>query len=223
MTTLSEIAKIHPTDKDFTHNYYTQVYEQFFSPIRESARKVMEIGIGGFWGEMNWVHGNSLKVFRDYFQNAQIVGLDIQRYEIADLGPRVTVDWLDQSKKDLVTEYARKSTDYDLILDDGSHNTHDQQITFAQFMHSVKVGGIYVIEDLHSSIEVHNPEKVRIWGWGDPTKTTTLDMLQNFQNTGKIQSDYITEDEAVALETIIESVEIFHVGPTSITSIIRRK
>jgi hypothetical protein len=104
MKTLSEIAKVHPTDKDFTHNYYSTVYEKFFAPMRETARKVLEIGIGGFWGEVNWVHGNSLKVFRDYFENANILGLDIQRYEIADLGPRVTVDWLDQSNKELVSD-----------------------------------------------------------------------------------------------------------------------
>ena len=188
--TLSEIAKKYPTDKDFTHNYYNAVYESVFSPIKQNVTKLVEVGIGGFWGEVGWVHGNSLKVFRDYFENATIIGLDIQNFDIQDLGERVIVDWIDQSKKELLVDYANKLTDCDIILDDGSHNTRDQQITFAQFMKCLKPNGIYVIEDLHSSIEVHNPEKVRIWGWGDPTKTTALDMLENFQKTGKIVSDY---------------------------------
>ncbi len=223
MNTLSEIAKKYPTDKDFTHNYYNMVYEKFFSPLKSTTTKVLEVGIGGFWGEVGWVHGNSLKVFRDYFENAEIVGVDIQNYDIADLGDRVRVKWLDQSKKDLLQQFAREEGVFDIILDDGSHNTHDQQITFATLMSQVKSGGIYVIEDLHSSIEVHDPDKVRIWGWGDPTKTTALDMLEKFQATGKIESDYITTEEAKLLEDIISSVEIFQVGPTSITSIIRRK
>lgn len=223
MSTLSELAKIYPTDKDFTHNYYNRVYEEVFSPIRSSVKKVLEVGIGGFWGEVGWVHGNSLKVFRDYFENATIVGLDIQRYEIADLGPRVQVDWIDQSNKELVTEYAAQVVDFDIILDDGSHNTYDQQITFAQLMHSLKSGGIYVLEDLHTSLEVHMPEKVAVWGWGDPTKTTTLDMLKNFQTTGKVVSDYITAEESAALEEMIASVEIFYLGETTITSVIRKK
>jgi ubiquinone/menaquinone biosynthesis C-methylase UbiE len=220
---LTDIAKKYPTDKDFTHNYYNTVYETVFSPVRQSATKLVEVGIGGFWGEVGWVHGNSLKVFRDYFENATIIGLDIQRYDIQELGDRVIVDWIDQSNKDLLISYADKLMNSDIILDDGSHNTRDQQITFAQFMRCLKDKGIYVIEDLHSSIEVHNPEKVRIWGWGDPTKTTTLDMLEHFQNTGKIVSDYITAEEAAELESLIDSVEIFKITETSITSVIRRK
>lgn len=221
--TLSDIAKKYPTDKDFTHNYYNAVYEQVFSPVRTQVQKLVEVGIGGFWGEVGWVHGNSLKVFRDYFENATIIGLDIQNYDIQDLGDRVIVDWIDQSKKELLVSYSEKIMGADIILDDGSHNTRDQQITFAQFMRCLKEKGIFVIEDLHSSIEVHNPEKVRIWGWGDPTKTTTLDMLETFQKTGKIVSDYITPEEATELESLIDSVEIFRVAETSITSVIRRK
>lgn len=202
--TLSDIAKKYPTDKDFTHNYYNAVYEQVFSPVRTQVQKLVEVGIGGFWGEVGWVHGNSLKVFRDYFENATIIGLDIQNYDIQDLGDRVIVDWIDQSKKELLVSYSEKIMGADIILDDGSHNTRDQQITFAQFMRCLKEKGIFVIEDLHSSIEVHNPEKVRIWGWGDPTKTTTLDMLETFQKTGKIVSDYITPEEATELESLID-------------------
>jgi len=32
MKTLSEIAQIYPTDKDFTHNYYNLVYENALNP-----------------------------------------------------------------------------------------------------------------------------------------------------------------------------------------------
>jgi hypothetical protein len=219
---LSDIAKKYPTDKDFTHNYYNGVYENYFSPLRESTKLLCEIGIGGFWGEVNWVHGNSLKVFRDYFPNAQILGLDIQNYEIDDLD-RIQLDWLDQSKKELVEQYANKLSEYDIILDDGSHNTHDQQITLAYFFKSLRSGGLYVLEDLHSSIEVKIPEKAQLWGWGDPTKTTALEMLEHFNKTGKIVSDYLTEEESLYLESTIKSVEIFHLAPTSITSVITKK
>lgn len=223
MATLSELAKIYPTDKDFTHNYYNAVYERYFSPVKESTKLLCEIGIGGFWEDVNWVHGNSLKVFRDYFTNASILGLDIQRYDIPELGDRVLTDWLDQSKLDLVKEYAAKLSEYDIILDDGSHNTRDQQITLAYFLRSLRNGGMYVLEDLHSSIEVNIPEKAAVWGWGEPGKTTPLDMLEKFMETGKINSDYLTEDECTYLEQNIASVEIFKLAPTSITSIIIKK
>jgi hypothetical protein len=219
---LSDIAKKYPTDKDFTHNYYNNVYEKYFSPLKESTKLLCEIGIGGFWADAGWVHGNSLKVFRDYFINAQILGLDITHYEIDDLD-RITLDWLDQSKKQLVEQYSNRLSNYDIILDDGSHNTYDQQITFAYFFRSLRSGGIYVLEDLHSSIEVKIPEKAQTWGWGDPTKTTALELLEKFNETGKIVSDYLTKEESAYLETNIKSIEIFYLAPTSITSIITKK
>jgi hypothetical protein len=220
--TLSQISKKFPTDKDFTHNYFDAVYEPHFSKIRENVKKFCEIGVGGFWGEVGWVPGNSLRVWEEYFPNANILGLDLNDYDLVSEN-RITVDYIDQSKKELVDEYAEKLYDYDIILDDGSHNIHDQQITFASFFKSLKKGGIFVIEDLHSSIEVKIPEKRTVWGWGDPTKITTLEMLESFKQTGKIISDYLSDEEKYYLEDNISSVEIFTNSPTSITSIIIKK
>jgi demethylmacrocin O-methyltransferase len=220
--TLSEIAKIYPTDKDFTHNYYNGVYEKYLSPIKDEVKLLCEIGIGGFWGDVGWVHGNSLKVFRDYFKNAEILGLDIAKFEITDL-ERITIDWIDQSKRELVEEYSKKLSNYDIILDDGSHNVYDQQITLAHFFKSLKSGGIYVLEDLHSSIEVNIPEKTAMWGWGVPGFITPLELLENFQKTGKIVTEHLTKEEEEYLQENIKSVEIFHLAPTSITSIIIKK
>jgi hypothetical protein len=227
MNTLSEISKKYPTDKDFTHNYYNAVYEKFLHPIRDDVKLLCEIGIGGFWKEANWLPGNSLKVWRDYFPNAQILGLDIQRHELTDLD-RITLDWLDQSKKDLVIEYSSKLKDYDVIIDDGSHNVYDQQITFAYFFNSLKSGGIYILEDLHSSIEVEIPEKANLWGWGKPGFVTPLEFLECYQSKGNLNVEsskpwQLTDEEKKYLQDNIASVEVFRVGPTSITSIITKK
>jgi demethylmacrocin O-methyltransferase len=223
MKTLSEIAKKYPTDKDFTHNYYNAVYEQYFSPIKDDVKLVCEVGIGGFWEAVGWLPGNSLKVWRDYFPNAEILGLDIVKHDnLIDLD-RITIDWLDQSKRDLVIEYSSKLNNYDIIIDDGSHNVYDQQITFAHFFKSLKSGGIYVLEDLHSSIEVNIPEKAQLWGWGIPGFITPLEILEHFEKTGEIISDNLDEEEKKYLQDNIASVKVFHNGPTSITSVIVKK
>lgn len=223
MSTLSEIAKKYPTDKDFTHNYYTAVYEQYLSPIKDEVKLVCEIGIGGFWEAAGWLPGNSLKVWRDYFPNAEILGLDIVRHDNINDLDRITIDWLDQSKRDLVIEYSSKLNNYDFIIDDGSHNVYDQQITFAHFFKSLKPGGIYVLEDLHSSIEVNIPEKANLWGWGIPGFITPLEILEHFEKTGEIISDNLDEEEKKYLQDNIASVKVFHNGPTSITSVIIKK
>lgn len=221
--TLSGISKLYPTDKDFTHNYYNRVYENYFSPIKSDVKKLCEIGIGGFWHDVNWIHGNSLKVWRDYFVNAEILGLDIQKYDISGDLNRIQIDWLDQSKKELVIEYSDKLIDYDIIVDDGSHNTYDQQITFAYFFKSLKSGGIYVLEDLHTNLEVKIPIKNNLWGWGNPDHTIPLDMLKEYQKNGKIISNVLTSEECDYLNNNIKSVEIFDENKESITSIIIKK
>ena len=228
MNTLSEISKKYPTDKDFTHNYYNSVYEKFLSPIRNEVKLVCEIGVGGFWKEVGWVPGNSLKVWRDYFPNAQVLGLDIVLHEDISGKDRIRLDWLDQSKRDLVIEYSNKLKDYDLIIDDGSHNVFDQQITFAHFFKSLKSGGIYILEDLHSSIEVEMPEKAQMWGWGEPGYITPLELLENYQNNRNLnvqttKPGHLTDEEKQYLLDNIASAEVFHVGPTSITSLIIKK
>jgi len=227
MNTLSEISKKYPTDKDFTHNYYNSVYEDVFKDIRENVKLLCEIGIGGFWKEVGWVPGNSLKVWRDYFPNAKVLGLDINLHEITD-SERISLEWLDQSKRDLVIEYSRKLENYDVIIDDGSHNVYDQQITLAYFFRSLKSGGIYVLEDLHSSEEVEIPEKAKMWGWGVPGYVTPLELLDQFENHNNfnvgISKPYsLTENELKYLEDNIKSVKVFRVGPTSITSVIVKK
>lgn len=227
MKTLSEISKKYPTDKDFTHNYYNSVYENLFSPIKDKVKLVCEIGIGGFWKEMNWVPGNSLKVWRDYFPNASILGLDIEKHKLED-SERICLDWLDQSKRDLVIEYSEKLKNYDIIIDDGSHNVYDQQITLAYFFKSLKSGGLYILEDLHSSIEVEIPEKANLWGWGKAGYVTPLELLDHYENFKNLKLENtkphsLSDYELKYLEENIDFVKVFRVGPTSITSVIVKK
>jgi hypothetical protein len=99
----------------------------------------------------------------------------------------------------------------------------DQQITLAKLFKMLKSDGIYILEDLHTSFEVVMPEKA--WcGWGDSSKTITLNMLESFKETGKIESDYMTQDEMDYLSENIKSVEIYKNRPDwSVTSVIIKK
>lgn len=227
-TTLSEIAKRYPTDKDFTHNFYNAVYNDVFEPIRQDVHSVCEIGIGGFSQDHGWVPGNSLRVWRDFFPHAEVQGFDI---EIPDEFPdseRITIEWFDQSKRDTVIKFADKVRGADIIVDDGSHNVYDQQLTFAHFFRVLKPGGIYVIEDLQSSFEVDEPDKAALWGWGIPGYVTPLELLDQFQQHGNYNVEShkpfsLTADELNYLTQRTESVQVHRIGPTSITSIIKKK
>jgi hypothetical protein len=137
------------TDKDFTHNYYDAVYEKFLSPIRYNVRSVCEIGIGGFYKEMNWLPGNSLKVWRDYFPNAQIIGGDIDK-DILFEEERIKTFYIDQTNLTSVQDFWNKVDldNFDLILDDGLHTTDAGIKLFTQSYEKLSPLGFYIIEDV---------------------------------------------------------------------------
>ena len=89
-TELCKLALQYKTDKvrDIRHNY-TPIYHELFHGIRQSAEVVVEIGIGHQGNDVknpsvshmshvqNYMIGASLYMWRDYFPNAQIIGIDI--------------------------------------------------------------------------------------------------------------------------------------------------
>lgn len=216
---LSDIVEYYDTDKHYEHNYLRLIYDDLFLPIREKVKTFVEVGVN---------HGGSILMWRDYFKNSKVLGLDNNLpFCEKNLGDknldRIELINVDQSNPEMLESFSNQYNEIDVILDDGSHRMYDQQITLAKLFKTLKSGGIYVLEDLHTSLEALMPEKD--WcGWGDPTKTITLDMLKNFISTGKIQSDYLTEDDITYLNENILSVEIYQNRPDwSITSVIIKK
>jgi hypothetical protein len=144
---LKNLAMKYGSDKH-NHNHtfngvsYPDVYESYFHPIREEKLNVLEIGV---------LNGSSLNMWKEYFPNSNIFGLDInpkcKMYEsdrvTIKIGSQDDIDFLSKEFKDVI---------FDIIIDDGSHvNTHIIK-TFNYLYHNkLKSGGIYSIEDLECS------------------------------------------------------------------------
>ena len=143
-------------DKSFFFGFhnYAKTYSQLFKPIRSVAKNVLEIGIGSTEnGQMShmldygYKTGNSLRFLRDYFYNANILGLDLFKVNIKDR--RIKTGQLDQSnEKDLKSFAKLYPFFFDVIIDDGSHESRDQYLTFKNFFSSLKNGGVYIVEDV---------------------------------------------------------------------------
>ena len=136
---LEVIADSHDTDKNSGAHDYTQLYSQYFDPIRYSARAIVEIGV--------W-RGESLRMWREYFPDALVFGIDIDSECVAHRGDRIGVYTGSQSDVDFllatITEIGRE---LDVVIDDGSHLATDYRVSFETLFPLVRSGGWYVIED----------------------------------------------------------------------------
>jgi hypothetical protein len=205
---LNNIGGHYGTDKQYLHNYYNRFYQTLLQPYQEKC-DILEIGV---------LDGASLRVWNEFFNEGLIHGIDINNHQ-SDL-ERVMMFNVDQSNEQSLYDFSSNGFMYDVIIDDGSHRMKDLQITAQILFENVKPGGYLVIEDLQTSIECRMPEKA-VFGWGDPEKTTCLDMLHSIIN-GNPTTDYKT-DRWESFINNIESIQISNDRDDSIYAIIKKK
>jgi len=159
MSTLCELAEKYGVDKcPKVFHSYTPKYERILKPTISDTNFVIEIGIGtyeimsGIVGK-HYKHGASLRMWRDYFPNAFIVGLDINPNVMIKDEERIHTLLLDQSSDEHLknfVDYFLDNKEYaDLIIDDGSHNPEHMILSFRYLWNMIRPnGGIYIIEDI---------------------------------------------------------------------------
>lgn len=146
---LDALARLHGTDKSSYGHGYTRLYVTHFASRRPTVRRLLEIGVGGInsWqGYETTEGGQSLKMWRDYFPNAEIVGIDIHGKTIS--GPRLRFEQGDQSDPVFLRALIEKYRLFDIVIDDGSHIGSHIIASFNTLWSAVTPGGMYVIEDL---------------------------------------------------------------------------
>ena len=200
--------KKYNTDK-YEHGFI-DVYEPYFNGIQE-CKHILEIGV---------YHGGSLQYLSDKFENAKIYGVDIEDKTPFD-GNNVKTYIVNQEDRESLNNFL-KETDvkFDIIIDDGGHTMKQQQISFGVLFSTLKSGGLYILEDLHTS---------RLEQLGTITSDdiiTTLDMLYTIKYTKNVISNYITDDEKEHIKNTVGNIKIWTKTPEynqSVTSIIEKK
>ena len=135
---LIEIGKKYPSSKNISG--FIQLYEKYFTPLRDSKINILEIGVD---------NGDSLRIWREFFSKANICGIDIdeKNFEIKD------TDILqgDQSDLNFLKDLVKKYKKFDIIIDDGSHQAKHIITSFNYLFTYLNNNGLYVIEDLQTS------------------------------------------------------------------------
>lgn len=150
LTPLCLLAKKHETDKGGRHlryggadsdtcHEYTPIYHDLLGDRREKVRRVLEVGVNA---------GSSLRMWREYFPNALIIGLD-NYYDCLFMEERIMCILADQGdQKSLLAAMEYAGGKFDLIIDDGSHELHHQILTMNTLVPYLEKDGLYVVEDI---------------------------------------------------------------------------
>jgi hypothetical protein len=147
MTQLAELARKHGTDKEGGHSY-AKIYERHFAALREKQIALLEIGVGGYDNPNAGASG--LRMWKEYFPNAQIIGLDY--YDKAPLKEdRIDIFQGSQDDPVVLNHIVQKYGELDIVIDDGSHQNSHVIASFKMLFPKLKADGIYVIEDMQTA------------------------------------------------------------------------
>ena len=163
---LSELCEKYGSDKGFINYHskkpyawrphsYASFYHSIFGLNRESIKFVYECGIGtnnlNIKSNMteNAEPGASLRVWKDYFVNANIFGGDIDKNILFE-EDRIKTHFVDQLNASSIKLMWEKTgvEKFDIIIDDGLHEPKANLNFFFNSIHKLKKNGIYIIEDV---------------------------------------------------------------------------
>jgi len=195
-----ELINKYNSDKGYAHGY-SNIYHRYFESLRDSKLTMLEVGIGT---------GESVNVWYDFFGNSTIYMADIDDYSHLYNKDRLKCLTVDQSDR-LSLENLRETVgQLSIVLDDGGHAMHHQQLTLGIMFKNLNSNGLYFIEDLHTSTwepgsTLYNQD-LKI---SEDRKTTTLNVLTQFQSTGVFQSPFLSVEENGYLTECIRSIDFF--------------
>lgn len=143
--TLEQLYKEHRGKVSDRWSIYLSEYERLFSDYRDRPIRLLEIGIQ---------NGGSLEIWSKFFPCAEkFVGCDINldcaRLQYED--SRIAIVVADANTDETQRRILEQSPVFDLIIDDGSHQSSDIVRSFARYFTHLNDGGLYVVEDLHCS------------------------------------------------------------------------
>jgi hypothetical protein len=143
---------------------YLELYERELRAFADRPITILEFGEGSDAG---------LRVWLDYFPQATIVGVFPEAACLAFARDRVTIEIGNQGDKNFL-RYLIGTHAPDIVIDDGWHRW-DMQILALQYLFPVlRPGGLYIIEDLHTSFGPENEKQYR----GEASKST-MEYLQS--------------------------------------------
>ena len=185
----SEVKIVNKIQKG--HNYSSH-YEKYLSKFKNNdVIKILEIGS---------LLGSGTASFIKYFQNSKIVSLDINPFNMRYYSKKIRSIFIDTQSKNIINDLANYiKDDFDIIIDDGSHNKRDQILTLNYFLPKLKKKGIYVIEDTTQYLQIPSLNH-------DKMDYGVNEFLESVKKNGDHKSQYLTSVEKKNIQSDIKNI-----------------
>jgi hypothetical protein len=178
---LVELADNSKTDKNTIHSYLP-LYQTLFESKKYTAKNVLEIGI---------FNGGSIKLWNDFFTNANIYGLDIiHKNHVVDelLNDKRIILYTSTDAYDsnfFKSHFLDKNIKCDIMLDDGPHTLESMKKFINLYSQIMTDDGILIIEDVQS------------WDWIDILKNEVPEHLKKYINVYDLRQNKNRYDDIV--------------------------
>lgn len=185
------------------NRHYGAIYEKWFCSKRKDIKNVLEIGVH---------KGGALRSWARYFYCAKVYGVDIKdKFNTDKEYDKSRVQFkLGSAVDEQFMLKAYPKVEFDVIIDDASHMVEHQRATFDIMFQRVAPGGVYIVEDVHTS---YWPE----FNGGYKRKNNFVEIAKNLADMVNFRAykksdrarEYKVSKEVTWLEKNIESVSFY--------------
>jgi predicted O-methyltransferase YrrM len=193
----SDKANIFKKNKRKGHGY-SNFYKKILNSYKNQKISILEIGSFA---------GASAAAFSKYLPKAQIFCFDVNISNFKYSSKNIHVYGLDINKTSNVKKTIKKIfkknhiSNFDLIIDDGSHNLSDIVYSLNFFLKFLKNQGFFVIEDF---------KLPNYYDYNNNVDHIFIDeLLENIKNKTLFNSSLLTKEDQHYLISSIKQIEVF--------------
>ena len=177
---------------------YSKFYKQKLEKLRNKKINILEVGSYA---------GASAAAFVKYLPESNIFCFDVNISNFEYKSKKIHVFGLDINNQKKIIKTVNQITDhynikeFDIIIDDGSHNLSDILMGFKFFFKYLKSKGLYIIEDFkHPNYYRHNNNINHI---------LIDELFKNLENKNTFNSDLFTKNEQLDFMNMIDKIEVY--------------
>ncbi len=177
---------------------YSKFYKQKLEKLRNKKINILEVGSYA---------GASAAAFVKYLPESNIFCFDVNISNFEYKSKKIHVFGLDINNQKKTIKTVNQITDhynikeFDIIIDDGSHNLSDILMGFKFFFKYLKSKGLYIIEDFkHPNYYRHNNNINHI---------LIDELFKNLENKNTFNSDLFTKNEQLDFMNMIDKIEVY--------------